>query len=335
MDGKKFKKLKEKVKGAFSNVKERVSEEEKTGKIVQPLVTSRVLFISILHKLFFIGFVLSFASFILTAWLVLTKYSVSGSVGGYFGSIISIIFKYALVLFSGWIYYLILNWLYKCASKTMLCLTEKEIYGEFYAPFYRGEFSVPIENVTKVDTIKILWIFRYLIIHRYHQIPIIFPTWNAQEFKDRLVCLLTDRNEKIANEFKNMDILPNWVKQKKKIIFIIFAVILGLILVSFTVKYFNNPYSKVPGTYSLNGDNIELDSDGTCNISSIVDKDIVSCTWSTTGYSDVNVERIPVYVSYEYDYSSRWYSGTYDANITLYFNANDKTITYNSTVYSK
>ena len=324
-----LKNLKEKTKNVFSKVKEKVREEEKDDVVVKPLVTSRVLFVSVLHKLFFISFAITAIIYVLTY----VKYGINGVYfGGYFIRLISLVFGFALMMLGLWIYYLILNWLYKCVSKTMLCLTEKEVYAEMYAPFYRGEFSVPIDAVTKVDTVKILWIFRFIIIHRYHQMPIVFATWNAQEFKYELVKLLTDRKGKVANEFKNMEILPNWIRQRKKFMFIALALILVFVLVVFTFNYVNNPYRKIPGTYTLDDSSIVLNEDGSCYIETVVSKDIVSCNWS---YIMGDTEDIPVTVNYEYQYRSSWYSNTYDSSLDLTINTKEKHIIYDDEVYLK
>ena len=46
-----------------------------------------------------------------------------------------------IVIFTA-ILYLFLNWLYKCAAKTMLCLTNNEVYLEMHAPFVKNETSI-------------------------------------------------------------------------------------------------------------------------------------------------------------------------------------------------
>ena len=84
------------------------------------------------------------------------------------------------------LYYLLLNWFYKCAAKTMLCLTKNEVYKEIYIPFKRTESSIPLNKITKVTTHEVFWIFRTIVIHQYGKLPVIFFTWNNQEFKELL-----------------------------------------------------------------------------------------------------------------------------------------------------
>ena len=58
--------VKEKVTEVFGNIAEKVGEKnDDSKKKIKPLVTSRVLFVSILDKLYFIGLVLAFVG---TIW---------------------------------------------------------------------------------------------------------------------------------------------------------------------------------------------------------------------------------------------------------------------------
>lgn len=328
----KIEELKEKVNDVFENIAEKVGEEKSDSKKkIKPLVTSRVLFISILDKLYFIGLVLSF---IFVVWgYVDSKLAYFEYGQDFFPALWSLIGGFLGILVGFAIAYFILNWLYRCVAKTMLCLTKNEIYGEVYVPFYRGELSVPISKVTKVDTIKVLWIFRTLIIHRYHQIPIVFATWNAQEFKDKLTELLLNRIDKVENEFESKSIFPEWLKKKIMFVLIFLGVILGIIIVAYTVKYFDNPFKKIPGTYVYSGEKIILNEDYTCNIDDLIDYEVTRCVWE----ADESYDSIDIDIDYTYEYKSSYSNRkyTYDRTLDLEFDVDDKVISYNWNTYKK
>ena len=325
--------VKEKVTEVFGNIAEKVGEKNNDNKKkVKPLVTSRVLFVSILDKLYFIGLVLAFVG---TIWgwvsnkLYLFDYSNSFfyELGSWLGGFLGILVVFAIC-------YFILNWLYRCIAKTMLCLTENEIYGEVYAPFYRGELSIPIEKVTKVDTVKVLWIFRTLFIHRYHQLPIVFPTWNAQEFKDKMTELLMKRDSKVDNEFESKNIFPEWLKKRMLIVLITLAAILGLVLIIYVATYLNNPYKKIDGTYVNATEKIVLKDDQTCELKNVIGYEVTKCSWEA---NDKYGDSIRIDVDLTYRYKSNWSNKYYtsDRSINLYFDTDEQVITYDSTTYTK
>ena len=310
----KIEELKDKVSDVFENIAEKVGEgKEEKKKKVKPLVSSRVLFVTVLDKIYFIIFVLSFIGSVLGISLFRTSYSVHGA--SYFSTLFSIILSFVGVAIAYVIGYFIINWFYKCMAKTMICLTKKEIYGEVYAPFFRGEFSIPVDKVTKIDTVKVLWIFRTLIIHRYHQIPIVFATWNAQEFKDKWTELVADRDDKVENEFETRSIMPAWLKKKWYIVLIAFAAILLLSIISFTIDYLDNPLKKVPGAYSYDDQGIVLNEDGSCQLINVIDDEVTSCSWyAREDYDDINVT-----VNYEYRYKSSWSNRYYNSSSSKIF----------------
>lgn len=324
--------LKDKVSDVIENIVEKVGEEKESKKKVKPLVSSRVLFVSILDKLYFICFVFSY---IIAVWgYVAGNLSFFEYGSDFFPTLWSLIGGFIGITVGFAILYFILNWLYKCIAKTMLCITKNEIYGEFYAPFYRGELSIPIEKITKIDTVKVFWIFRTLIIHRYHQIPIVFPTWNAQEFKDAWTNLVMNRNEKIENEFESKNIFPEWLKKRLIVVVIFLGIVLGLIIIAYVATYLDDPFKKIPGTYVYENQKITLNKDNTCKLENVIDYDVVKCTWKSedTSYGSVDID-----VDYTYKYKSSWSSKyyEYDRSMSLNFNGDDETIEHNWDTYRK
>lgn len=272
--------------------KEKDKTETAEKKTMKALVTSRVLFISALDKIYLIILGLMF----LAGTYAIFYGSISSLNYGFWGRVGKEI-VFLIILF---IVYLFFNWLYRCAAKTMLCLTKNEVYKETYVPFKRSESSIPLDKITKVTTIDVLWIFRTLIIHQYHAFPIIFMTWNNQEFKDKLNELLTTDNAKIENEYENRNIIIESMYKYLKYVAIAFA---GIILLIGIVRFFNYVFSSeknMAGTYTNKNNSIILGKDGVCDISDLVD-DVTKCEWS------YDIESQYVAISYEYEYEYGYY----------------------------
>ena len=301
--------------------KEEVKEEKKNSKKgrkeIKPLVTCRILFISALDKIFFVIIALSFAS--------ATYYNFAGNFSSLGYGYWARVFSELGILIGTAIYYLLMNWIYKCAAKTMLCITEKEIYIEKYIPFKRTEKSIPLEKITSVTTINLFWIFRTLIIFQYHQIPTIFFTWNNQLLKDKFDELVNKRTEDVENEFDDKNILtflkPGFLKK--------FFIGLGCLIVLLgVIRFFGfifSPAKRVPGTYKNGESSIVLNKDGTCDITPI--KETTSCSWVLSD------DETTVYVSYEYEYTWFGSKNTSSSSTTLDYEKNK--ITYNGTEYIK
>lgn len=137
------------------------------------LVTSRVLFVSILDKIYLLSLAIIFVS--------MTYSNLSTYYGSYpFWEKMSnqlFIFIFLVIL------YFIFNWFYKCAIKTMLCVTKKEVYGEIYFPFIKIEKNIPLNKITKVSTYNYFWIFRVLVIYQYNKLPLIFSLGTIKNLK--------------------------------------------------------------------------------------------------------------------------------------------------------
>ncbi len=309
---------KEKDKKEEVKVKEEL--ETKEEKKEKALVTCRVLFISALDKIYLVilGLALLIGTFnIFRGDIGSLNYGFWGRVGN------EIVFLIGL-----FVAYLFLNWFYKCAAKTMLCLTKNEVYKETYVPFKRSEESIPLGKITKVSTVNVFWIFRSLVIHQYHRFPLIFMTWNNQEFKDKLNELITTDTLKVENEYEDRNIVTKVMYKYLAIVGIVFvAIILLLGFVRFFTYIFNSERN-LAGTYSSESKEFTLNKNGTCEIDDFNDN-VVECTWTyDSDLKEVNIE-------YEYEYSFYSYTSKRNGNMTLNYDTKTKTLEYNNDKYTK
>lgn len=294
-------------------------ETKKTTKKGEALVTCRVLFISVLDKIYLVMLLLLFAG--------LTIANFSGNISsisyGFWNRV-----GYEIVIVLGMVgAYFLFNWFYKCAVKTILCLTNKELYKESYVPFIRSESSIALSKIAKVSTCNYFGIFRCVIIHQYNHLPMIFFTWNNQELKDKLDELLVSRTEKVKNEYVDKNILAKEHYVYLKYIAMILGAIICLIGI---VKFFSFLFSaerRLAGTYTNQSNQIVLMSNGNCDIDDIED-DAIECNWS------YNKDTKKVSVTYAY-YNYYWSKTKNYNTIMLDYNSDNKTISYYSTTYSK
>ena len=299
-----------------------VLKEDGNGKKMKALVTSRLLFISALDKIYLVVLLLTFVS--------LTWVNFAGDLSDLNYGFWARVGYEIIIIIMMVIYYFILNWFYKCAAKTMLCLTENEVYKEEYVPFKRTETSIPLNKITGVTTYNFFWIFRFLIIHQYGKLPVIFPTWTNQVFKDKLNELITSDKEKVENEYEDKNIIG---KDKFKYLKYLGIALLGIVCLLGVIRFFNYVFSeeaKISGTYSYNGSDIVLRSDGSCNVDDIVDESVDLCSWT---YDEVDKD-----ISVRYEYSEySYYYGYYDDYDYIFFDydANNKTLTDDDKVYKK
>lgn len=332
MEEKKDKKfdLKEKAKDVKSKAKDIVKKVkiEDKDKEIKPLVTSRVLFISVLDKILLIILLLSLAISTFTVFV--------GNIASLNYNFFFRLFIYIWVLVYHVVMFFLYEWIYRCAAKTMLCLTENEVYLEQYILLKRTEKSIPLSKITKVTAIDFIWIFRVLIIHQYHQLPKVFWTWNNHEFKDKLNELITGDSGKIENKVKTKSILP---KRWGLFLIILGSVVAGIVLLIGAgrfLAYVTHPAHNLNGTFvDGNGNSITLRKDGTCTFTDEVadfldNESFVSCHWSYIDYAE------KVKLEYEYEYISGYYNHTYED--TIYLNlVNSKTLvdSYDGTTYKK
>lgn len=310
-------KAKAKVENVARKIKEKV-EVKNVRKKTKPLVISRVLFISALDKIYML---------MLLIMLFGATYNVfAGDISSLNYGFWERIFKEISIIIGMIIIYLIFNWFYKCAAKTMLCLTENEVYKEAYWPFKRSETSIPLNKITGITTYNLFWIFRTIIIHQYGKLPIIFMTWNNQEFKNKLTELIVTEKNDIENEYENRNIInKNNMKHLKWLGYILIGLIVLIGFIRF-INYLTNPGRSLAGTYTYEEKEIILNKDGTCDIEDLKSS-AEECEW------EYNEEYSQVEVKYEY-YS--WYSSySLTGEISLDFNKDDKTLTYNNQIFKK
>ena len=298
---------------------------EKETKKIRPIVTSRVLFISILDKIYLIALGLIL--------LILTVNNFLGPISSpYYGFWIRV-GRELLILLGLFVTYLIYNWFYKCAVKTVLCLTEKQVHQEVYIPFYKWEISIPLRKITKINTFTCFWIFRAIVIHQYHQLPLIFWTWNNQEFKDKLNELITKEPEKVENIYENKNIIN---KEQHKLLMYVGIVLAGIIALIGIIKFFNFAFGdhiEVAGTYTRGSNEMILFDDGSCYIDDIVSEDVTSCTWYISDQNDYEYSIIEdlIYDDYSYYYG---YS-TEEDSLFLEYDVDADSIEYNGYTYTK
>ena len=202
-------------------IKERKYIESKRK---EAMVTCRVLFISILDKIFLFT--------IFSLFIILTIFNFMGNIKSFSYEFSSRVGKELFILLCLTFLYILLNWIYKCACKTMLSLTRNQIYEEIYFPLYRKEKTIPINQIASVSTINFLWVFRSIIIKQNHQFPLIFFTWKNKKLKSELENLMLNTDIKVKNSYQTKNILNK--KQLPMIgifaIFVItFIIILGVI----------------------------------------------------------------------------------------------------------
>ncbi len=314
----------EKVKKTVA--KEKKAKEEKVEKVEivkedkkqKALFTSRVLFISALDKIYLVALALLF--------IVLTYNNFAGSITSLNYGFWARVGHQILIMIILFIVYLFMNWLYRCAAKTMLCVTENEIYGETYYPFQRHELSIPLNKVTGISTHNFFWIFRVLVIHQYGKFPTVFWTWTNQEFKDIADGLITKQKEKVENEYETRNIIQT--SQYKYLIFV-GAGLVGLIVFLGIIRFFGfmfSPERNMSGTYENGNKRIVLNKDGYCNIDSVVSDDVTACSWEY----DSDLKRVEI----EYTYKGYYY-GSYNSSMSLTFDSSEKTLSTYSDTYKK
>lgn len=287
---------------------------EKERKEKEALVTSRVLFYSVLDKIYLVMFMI---------------YFVYGLFNGLFIKLRTVgdVFKYYIVfLIVSAIFGLLLNWIYRCVIKSMLCITEDEVYKESYVPLKRSETSIPLNKITSVTTLNFFWIFRSIVIFQYHQLPVIFFTWNNQEFKDKFDELVNNRKTNIKNEFEEKNIISFIDKKHYSIIGAICGGVVLVFVIIAIILSFTNPSTKVVGSYSDGDKTIKLNKDSSCEL--IGYDNVTTCSWT---YDD---ELEVVSVKYTYDVASS-YLGKRSYDKTISFNYTKNTLVNGSKTYTK
>lgn len=285
-------------------------------KEIKPLYECRVLFISILDRIFIL--------ILLLTLIILTINNFYGDFSSLGYDFWGRILKEILIIFLIFIYYLILNWIYRCATKTILCVTDKEVYKEKYLPFYKNITSIPLNKITSVSTHNFLFIFRCIIIHQYNCLPTIFFTWNNIELQNKISELITSRNKDIENNYEEKNIITE--ERHKYMIYtgIILLIIVALFGITRLICYITGEERKVIGTYEYEKNKIILQKDGKCDIDDIIKK-VTDCNWK------YNKDDKEIIINYEY--KSKYFYGLYNDTIKLEYNPKKKTINYEKNKY--
>ena len=301
---------------------EEINEKEmKDDKKKDALVTCRILFISVLDKIYIVCLLLS---------LILATYSnfagdMSSVSYGFFRRLLGELFIVVGVVIG----YFLCNWFYKCYAKTMLCVTDKEIYKEKYLPFQRMETTIPLNKITSITAFKHLWIFRGLIIFQYHRFPMIFFTWNNQEFKDKVEELLVEDSTKVNNQFESKNIIN---KNQYKYVGILGIVLVGIIVILGIIRLFGFMFSEerqIPANYAYKDYSINLKNDGTCDLN-INSYDITACDW----HYDSDSKEVVIDYKYKYNgYYSYYYSSDYQSSLRAKYE--DKNLIYDNKTFER
>ena len=309
------------IKNAFHKVgekakdlKEKITGEEKK----EAYVTCRVLFISILDKLILLILTITF--------IAMTWGNFSGNISSLgYGFWQRVLNEFGIII-GITIAYFIYNWIYRCAAKTMMCVTDGQIYYEKYIPFYRWEGTIPLEKVTNIISFKFFWIFRAVIIFQYMHLPKIFWTWNAQEFKDKVEELITKSKTKVKNQYESRNIINK--PQYKYVILaavVLFVVVFFLGIVRFFAFVFSNERN-ISGVYQNGSETFSLAKDGTCAIS-LNNVNSVKCNWE---YSSDTKQ-----VILKYTYETRFFGSISKAEDYMYIPYADNSLIYNSREFKK
>ena len=286
---------------------------EKERKEKKALVTSRVLFYTVLDKIYVVVFAIYFIIGLVSGLFIRNK------------TVANVLEYYVLFLVVATLVALLFNWFYKCAIKSMLCITEDEVYKEAYAPLKRSETSIPLSKITSVTTFNFLWIFRSIIIFQYHQLPVIFFTWTNQEFKNKFDELVNGRKEDIKNEFENKNMISFINKKHYKLIGVVIGGVVAMFVLIAIVLSFIDPSKQVAGTYVNGSNEVTLGKDSTCNLSNV--DNIKSCTWSYDKNTNI--------VSVNYTYEIKYLSTAKEYERSLSYTYNNKTLTNGSMVYTR
>lgn len=263
-----------------------VEEVKKVGKKSYPDRRDNILICRLLFSSFFdkILWLLLIVGFVLT-----TFYVFRGNVfHGFYGFWSRVLRECGVLTIFAFLYF-VCNYLYHCVIRTMLCVTKNQVYLERYYPFYRKETSIPLSHITGVSTANFFAIFRSVIIHRYHQVPIVFFTWNNRKFKNKVMELLGE-NGTISNYYDDTGLLSSRYSVFMRWFVAIFCMILIILGCIHFFGYFFSKERSLTGTYQYQKKSIVLKGNGSCilNINTHTQKAI--CTWSVLSDEEIVLE---------------------------------------------
>lgn len=301
------------------------SQMNDTSSKKNPDITCRVLFVSVLDKILLL---LLFIMFVIST---LNNFSGNISSLGYnfwfkFIHEILIIVIYALI-------YFLFNWVYRCATKTVLCVTNEQIYKESYFLFRKSETTIPINRVSSVSTLNLFWIFRSVIVFSYNKLPLIYFTWNNQQFKDRVEELLTGEKRKIRNKYDNRNLITPKQYSNMKYLLIVFVVIIAILGLVRMIFFFTSEERKMVGEYKYGDYYIELKNNGKCSMNLTFD-DVKDCNWSYDKEKN-NIDLVMEVVGYREDYINSFVAKKYTFNRTISVSYKKNKLEYNSYTFNK
>lgn len=315
----KFEELKEKIINKVGP-----KDESPNEALVEPIITARVLFVSLLDKLFLIGF-----SIALIVNVLMCFDGDFSSLNYHYWSRIPDVF--GVVILYG-VIGVVLNFFYKCIAKTMLCLTEKQVYQELYFPFVDFKSTIPLEKITKVSTYNVLWIFRCIIIFQYMQLPLVFFTWNNKEFKKELIARLNIESTQVKNEWENKNIITS---TQIKILALVSAAIVVLTGIFALIGNLTAEERKVIGYFADEEHSVTIEKDGDCSVVNLGESNGKNYEWTYNKNTDILEIR---YETTERRYSSYYYSSSYYDEthwLSFKFDSKEKTLTTNDVVLKK
>ena len=317
---------KEDSKEEIKKKEKKEKKEEVKKDLEKPIITARVLFITVLDIILMVLMIILFISLCVVPAFSTLRYATSK----YFDFWETIGLFIVRVIAIG-VIGLVLDLLYLCASKTMLCLTKTQVYKEIYYPFIEFKSSIPLEKITKVSTYEFLWIFRCIIIFQYNHLPLVFFTWKNKEFKDKLVEELKLGKKEIENEFENKHIIKKeWLKGIGCTLVVLLAIILVSGLINVVSKAFSEE-RKLIGKFVSGTKYVQIEDDGTCDIFEITGDKGYGHKWRYDEDSNLLTIEYVTLESYKYIY------GTYeeDHTITFEFDEKENVLRKDDIVYKK
>jgi len=282
-------------------------------------VTCRVLFYSVLDKIFLLLLFLGFC--------IMTYFNFRGDIfSGTYGYWRRVLLEIGIILLFA-ILSFIVNWFYNCIVKTMLCVCRGMIYKESYLPFWHKVTSIPLRHVSSISIVNFLWIFRSVIIFQYHHFPMIFFTWNNQKFKDKVDELL-GFEQNISNSYESKSLFQRKHIPYLQWMFIILIILLIILGVFHLFGYLFSTERSISGTYSNGNQYITLKTNMSCDIKVNRIHDLMRCSWS---YDE---ENSTIEIQYEYS-KDNYFGNAYTKKDSMVVGYQEKALTYNGVEYSK
>ena len=281
-------------------------------------ITCRLLFYSVIDKIFLFLLVICFLVFSFLNF----KGPIFSVTYGFWFRVFREIGIILFVIICG----LFLNWIYRCISKTSLVVQYNGIYRECFFPFIKRRTTIPLKHVSSISTITILWIFRAVVIFQYHHLPIVFPTWNHEKFKKRV-------EELLGQDVPVMHYSNKSIYQRKYnsftqwFLFVVFSFIIVLGIAHF-IGYFFSTERSIVGTYLKGNQKIVLNMNGTCNLKLTRVKNLKRCKWII----DKNENRVEI--QYEY-LKENYYGEKYNKKESITVGYQDHSLLYNGIEFMK